>query len=112
MTGTIMPSRRDVPKDFVNEKDREVHSTVELWEHEKRVKLLSYIPKKGKNVLIMSSMHFSQGVLHEREDKKPSVIVDCNHGKGCVDLLDSRINDFTVKRKTNRYMYLLVIFLV
>ena len=71
MTGTIMPSRRDVPKDFVKEKDREVHSTVELWEHEKRVMLLSYIPKKGKNVLMMSSMHLSAGVLHEREDKKP-----------------------------------------
>ena len=110
MTGTIMPSRRDVPKDFVKEKDREVHSTVELWEHEKRVMLLSYIPKKGKNVLMMSSMHLSAGVLHEREDKKPSVIVDYNHGKGGVDLLDSCIDDFTVKRKTNRYP--LVIFLI
>ncbi len=110
MTGTIMPSRRDVPKDFVKEKDREVHSTVELWEHEKRVMLLSYIPKKGKNVLMMSSMHLSAGVLHEREDKKPSVIVDYNHGKGGVDLLDSCIHDFTVKRKTNRYP--LVIFLI
>lgn len=51
----------------------------------------------------MSSMHLSAGVLQEKEDKKPSVIADYNYGKGGVDLLVSCIEDFTVKRKTNRY---------
>ena len=38
-----------------------------------------------------------------REDRKPQVILDYNAGKGGVDLMDSCIEDFSCKRKTNRY---------
>ena len=51
----------------------------------------------------MSSAHNSAGVQTEREDKKPAAIHDYNQGKGGVDVLDSCIEDFSTKRKTNRY---------
>ena len=103
MTGTIMASRRDVPKELKTVKDRSLYSTTELWDGENRIMLLSYVPKKGKNVLLMSSAHSSAGIQTEREDKKPAAIHDYNQGKGGVDVLDSCIEDFTTKRKTNRY---------
>ena len=64
---------------------------------------MAFDPKKGKNVLMMSSMHTSAEVRFVREDRKPQVILDYNAGKGGVDLMDSCIEDFSCKRKTNRY---------
>lgn len=107
MTGTISANRRDVPKEIKTAKQRSLYSTVELWDTQNRILLLSYIPKKGKNVLMMTSCHSSPEIQEEREDKKPLVIHDYNQGKGGVDLLDSCIEDFTTKRKTNRYTFLI-----
>ena len=103
MTGTVMASRRDVPKEMKTVKTRSVFSTKEVWDSENRIMLLSYVPKQGKNGLLMSSAHYSAGVQTSREDKKPAAIHDYNQGKGGVDVLDSCIEDFTTKRKTNRY---------
>ena len=103
MTGTVMANRRDVPKKFKTVKDRELYSTSELWETQNRIALISYVPKKNKNVLVMSSAHASVDIQNERDDKKPTLIHDYNQGKGGVDLLDSCIDDFSTKRKTNRY---------
>lgn len=53
------------------------------------------IIRSQKNVIMMSSMHTHPGMHINREDRKPHVIDDCNHGKGSVDLLDACIEDFT-----------------
>lgn len=102
MTGTLSKNRRDVPAVLKSTRGREVFDSVFLWNHENRALLLSYTPKKNKNVLLISSMHNS-GEISAREDRKPVVIQDYNVGKCGVDLMDSRIEDFTCKRKTNRY---------
>ena len=52
---------------------------------------------------MISSMHTHPGINLHRDDKKPRVIEDYNHGKGGVDVLDARIEDFTCKRMTRRY---------
>lgn len=108
MTGTVMANRRDVPKEMKTVKTRTMFSTKEVWDIDNRIMLLSYVPKKGKNVLLMSSAHYSAEVQTSREDQKPAAIHDYNQGKGGVDILDSCIEDFSTKRKTNRYT--LVIF--
>ena len=102
-TGTIMSNRRSVPLEMKSTKGVEVHSTRFLWDSINRIMLASYCPKKNKNVLLMSSMHTKNEVQTSREDRLPTVIDDYNHGKGGVDLLDSCIEDFSCKRKTNRY---------
>ena len=103
MTGTIKQNRREVPPTFRCVKSRDTFSTKELWDGENRIMLLSYVPKRNKNVLMISSMHSHPGVNFNRDDMKPDVIDDYNHGKGGVDVLDSRIEDFTCKRMTRRY---------
>ena len=103
MTGTIKQNRREVPSSFRCVKSRDTFSTKELWDGENRIMLLSYVPKRNKNVLMISSMHSQPGVNFNRDDMKPDVIDDYNHGKGGVDVLDSRIEDFTCKRMTRRY---------
>jgi len=103
MTGTILPSRRDVPFVLRNVKDRPIFSTVELWHVPTRIMVFSYVPKKSKNVLMMTSLHSNSDCSSARSDSKPDAVNDYNHGKGGVDLLDSCIEDFSVKRKTTRY---------
>ncbi|KAJ4941297.1 hypothetical protein JOQ06_027582, partial [Pogonophryne albipinna] len=48
---------------------------------------VSYIPKRGRNVLLLSSKHRDPAVTEE-EKRKPVIIADYNHCKGAVDNLD------------------------
>ena len=43
--------------------------------------VVSYCPKKGKHVLLMSTMH-KCAVLSTREDRKPQMALDYNETKG------------------------------
>lgn len=50
--------------------------------------VVSYCPKKRKNVLLITSLHRG-GTVSTREDKKPNAILDYNRmNKGGVDNLD------------------------
>ena len=49
--------------------------------------LVSYCPKKRKNVFLMTTLHRDAAVI-TREDKKPNAILDYNRNKGGVDNLD------------------------
>lgn len=103
MTGTIVSGRRDVPHKLRNVRDRIVLSSLGVYDHENRIMMISYVPKRNKNVLLMTSMHQTLNVNSERADCKPDIILDYNSWKGGVDLMDSRIGDFTCKRMTRRY---------
>ncbi|CAK6979463.1 piggyBac transposable element-derived protein 4-like, partial [Scomber scombrus] len=49
--------------------------------------LVSYCPKKRKNVLLMTTLH-RDAVVSTREGKKPNAILDYNRNKGGVDNLN------------------------
>ena len=80
--GTVTASRRDVPAVLKTVKGRECFSSKTLYEHQKKVLLLSYVPKKNKGVLMMSSFHQKPNFRTEMEDKKSQLIIDNNSGKG------------------------------
>ena len=70
--------------------------------------LLSYVPKKGKNVLLMRSLH-RDGRIHDQEHHKPEIIMDDDATKGGVDNMDKLVTAYSCKRRTLRWP--LVIFL-
>ncbi|KAJ4944911.1 hypothetical protein JOQ06_013450, partial [Pogonophryne albipinna] len=49
--------------------------------------LVSYIPRRGRNVLLLSTKHRSPDVSNEMK-RKPVIIKDYNRCKGGVDNLD------------------------
>ncbi|XP_025759050.1 piggyBac transposable element-derived protein 4-like [Oreochromis niloticus] len=49
--------------------------------------IVSYVPRRGKNVLLMSTKHRTPGVS-EGQKRKPVIIQDYNRCKGGVDNLD------------------------
>lgn len=102
LLGTIRAHRREIPTHVKTAKQRDVHSSIFLHDHENKIVLVSYIPKRGKNVLMLSSSHSGNGVVPEMNNK-PQLIMDYNMGKGAVDQLDENIAEFTCKRKTVRW---------
>lgn len=51
--------------------------------------LVSYVPKRGKNVLMLSTFHDDDKIDETTgNEHKPSVITFCNLTKGAVDVAD------------------------
>ena len=98
---TIMANRHEIPSQFEAAKGREIESTKALYDHSNKILLLSYVPKRNKNVLMMSSSHSSTSITDCH--KKPTVITDYNERTGGVDSLDKNCEEFSCLRKTNRW---------
>ena len=101
-TGTIPSNRRDVPTSIKSSRRIQPLASRFIWDHEHRIVLCSYCPKKNRNVLLMSSFHTNNNIDIERQDQKPEIILDYNAGKSGVDIMDSRVADFACRRKTNK----------
>ena len=101
MVGTIRKNKAELPKEL---KNKEIHSSEFFFTKDTTV--VNYVPKKNKNVLLMSTFHHSKEIS-ERSDKKPQIIMDYNASKGAVDTLDQLVSTYTCKRKTNRWPMIL-----
>lgn len=65
--------------------------------------VVNYVPKKNKNVVLMSTLHRNKAIS-DMEKKKPQIILDQNNAtKEPVDTLDQFVNTYTCKRKTNHW---------
>nr|XP_020480669.1 netrin-G1-like [Monopterus albus] len=56
--------------------------------------LVSYVPKKGKNVLLMSTLHRNGKICGQ----KPQIIMDYSATKGGVDNMDKLVTAYSCKR--------------
>lgn len=61
--------------------------------------LVSYLPKKNKNTVLLSTLH-TDGDISDREGRKPAIILDYNRNKGGVDNLDKVIGTYSCRRMT------------
>ena len=65
--------------------------------------LVSYVPKKNRNVIVMSRLHKDYAVS-TTEDRKPNIIQGYNSSKGGVDCLDKVMYIF--------YIYILFLLII
>ena len=96
----LRKNRRDIPKELLPAHARETHSSIFCFDD--RLTLVSYVPKKGKAVILLSSMHHDDSICYE-DDKKPEIISYYNATKSGVDNLDHLVDLYTCKRKTRRW---------
>ncbi|VVC41497.1 PiggyBac transposable element-derived protein [Cinara cedri] len=68
IVGTIRKNKREIPKCFLDTKKREVNSTI--FGYGKNIILLSYVPRKNKNVMLVSIMH-EKGLMKTQITKNP-----------------------------------------
>ncbi|XP_069585014.1 piggyBac transposable element-derived protein 4-like [Ranitomeya imitator] len=100
LVGTVRKNKRFLPNNMQPAKERPVYSTNFAYNHDATV--CSYVPKKNKSVVLLSSMHMT-GEVEETLAAKPEIIKYYNITKGGVDVMDKMLGEYTVKRRTSRW---------
>lgn len=97
--GTMRKNKKEIPDKFLPSKSRDVGTS--LYGFTKDMTLLSFVPKKGKAVVLISSMHHSKN--DDPETGKPEIISFYNSTKGGVDSLDQMCANYSCGRRTQRW---------
>lgn len=100
LLGTIRKNKRELPQEFANP-PRSRSPLSSIFAFQKNVTLVSYIPKKGKNVLLVSGIHYEDEI--DDNTNKPEIIMDYNRTKGGVDCVDKLCAAYDVSRNTRRW---------
>ncbi|KAJ8936542.1 hypothetical protein NQ314_012282 [Rhamnusium bicolor] len=99
MVGTIRKNKRALPPEFVNGKNRPVATS--MFAYRDNCTLVSYIPKKGKNVLLISTMHDDDSI--SEVTGKPEIVMDYNCTKGGVDTVDQLCANYNCACNAQRW---------
>ncbi|XP_067253523.1 piggyBac transposable element-derived protein 4-like [Chanodichthys erythropterus] len=100
MIGTVRSNKPELPPALLSKKDRPRLSS--MFAFTETHTLVSYCPRKNKNVLLMSTFHRDAAISSE-DHKKPQIILDYNQTKGGVDLLDKVVATYTCQRMTRHW---------
>ena len=99
LVGTIIANQCKVSSQLKSTSGVEMESTKALYDHSNKIILLSFAPKRNRNVLIMSSLY--SFILIIDCHKKAAVIMDYNNHKGKVDIFNENCREFNCLSKTN-----------
>ncbi|XP_031335147.1 piggyBac transposable element-derived protein 4-like [Photinus pyralis] len=99
MLGTVKKNKREIPAEFINTAERPALSSQFAFHNE--CTLVSFVPRKKKNVLVLSTSHADDSIDHETG--KPTMVVDYNHTKFGVDVVDQMCASYNVARNSRRW---------
>lgn len=100
--GTVRKNKRQLPPEFINTKSRCINSSI--FGYQENTTIVSYVPKKGKNVILASSLHHDDQIDESTgEQYKPEIITFYNSTKGGVDTVDELCATYDVSRNTRRW---------
>ncbi|XP_066260450.1 piggyBac transposable element-derived protein 4-like [Euwallacea similis] len=99
LIGTIRKNKRELPQEFTRPINRLNLSS--MFAFHNHATLVSFIPKKNKNVLLVSSTHHDDKI--DENTGKPEIILDYNATKGEVDCVDKLCAAYDVSRNTRRW---------
>ncbi|XP_020483419.2 piggyBac transposable element-derived protein 4-like isoform X1 [Labrus bergylta] len=97
LVGTIRSNKLELPKNLLQIRHRAVFSS--LFGFTKTHSLVSYIPRRGKNLLLLSSKHRAPKV----NKRKPVIITDYNSCKRAVENLEKVLGTYSCNRRTRRW---------
>ncbi|XP_052379270.1 piggyBac transposable element-derived protein 4-like [Oncorhynchus keta] len=100
MVGTVRKNKAELPPALFESKGRQVLSS--RFAFTPTATLLSYLAKKNKNVLLLSTLH-TEAQVSDRRDRKPALVLDYNCNKGGVDNLDKVVSTYSCRRMTARW---------
>src|ERR1043165_2259818 len=105
IVGTLRKNKRDIPKIFTDPKGR-VEYTSEFAFAGKLTRC-SYIPKKNRVVIMLSSMHNDDVIDNNSPQKKPEIVLCYNQSKSGVDTLDKLVREYSTRCATRRWPFVL-----
>lgn len=100
MTGTMQSNRRHIPEAIKDVKNREPKSSVFCFSD--NCTMVSYCPKKNRNVIMASTEHHDAAISDE-DHKKPEIIMHYNATKFGVDTVDQMARTYSTKMSTRRW---------
>ncbi|CAH2108113.1 unnamed protein product [Euphydryas editha] len=96
IVGTIRSNKREIPSQLLQ--PRQTRSS--MFCYDGNCTLVSFRPKKNKNVLLLSTTH---GIGTLAPSGKPDIIEFYNSTKGAVDTFDQMCHNMSCNRKTQRW---------
>ncbi|XP_070300249.1 piggyBac transposable element-derived protein 4-like [Salvelinus sp. IW2-2015] len=96
----VKQGHRELSPQLLNTRNRPINSTKFVFTAD--MSLVSYVPKKGKNVVLMRALHRDRRICGQ-EHQKTEIIMDYNATKGGVDNLDKLVTGDCCKRRTLRW---------
>ena len=103
ITGTLRQDKPHIPKKMAANELRPEYSSL-FGFHERNVALCSYVPKKNKAVILLSTMH-SDTAVNVDERKKPHTIMYYNKYKTGVDRMDQMVSRYICHRRMQRWPF-------
>ena len=73
-----------------------------LFRFHEKVTIYSYVPKKNKAVILLSTMH-NDAKTSDKADQKPEMILFYKKTKAGVDTMDQMCARYTTQRRTCRW---------
>lgn len=100
VVGTMRKNKACIPPLFQPNRNRDIESNV--FGFSNNITLASYVPKRNRAVIFLSTMHHSKKIDVSNKNKS-EINLYYNSTKGGVDTLDQMVHEYTVRRKTNRW---------
>lgn len=100
LVGTVRHNKAFLPGCLLKHKDRPVHSSEFAYSTEATI--CSFVPKKNKAVILLSTMHYTGETACDNENK-PEIILYYNRTKAGVDTMDQLLSTYSSQRKTKRW---------
>lgn len=101
VVGTMRKNKKEIPPCFIDKKRPEYSSQFGFSD---RATLVSYVPKKQRSVVLISSLHSAAEIDESTNEKrKPSIVTFYNKTKGGVDEVDKKVKMYSTSRKNNRW---------
>lgn len=102
VVGTLRKNKTCIPNNFSTSKNREINSS--LFGFQNDCTITSYIPKKNKVVILLSTLHNDASIDQDTGDQqKPEMITFYNQTKYGVDRLDQMCSLYDVSRNSRRW---------
>ncbi|XP_028254563.1 piggyBac transposable element-derived protein 4-like [Parambassis ranga] len=101
LLGTIRSNRLELPHELTSARGRKVFSS--KFAFTELATLISYVPKRNKTVVLLSTRHSTPEINADCNKMKPQAILDYNRTKGGVDNLDKLLATYSCRRMTKRW---------
>ena len=105
VVGTMRKCKREIPVCMKAAKSQQTKTSVSGFSDQ--LTMVSYVPKKNKAVILLSTMHYGITIVEEDPKNRPEIIKFYNKTKIGVDLVDQMVRTYTCKRQTRRWPFIL-----
>ncbi|XP_029108964.1 piggyBac transposable element-derived protein 4-like [Scleropages formosus] len=105
LVGTLRQNKVEIPPVMKPSESRKVYSSE--FGFNGSTTMVSYVPKRKKAVVLLSTVHHDKAVDEDSQKRKPEIITFYNQTKGGVDVVDQMVRTYTCKRKTRRWTMVL-----